>query len=115
MVRLLPSGPDPVPTVGAFGLPSGRHPAAAGLEGRGFTGFSEACVGPRRDAQVFGPALSTCRSAGANPAGLVPASRRVAIALDGEGRPEWGLLFRLAVRGWVDAGLDKDGRGGKLC
>jgi len=78
-VRLLPSGPDPVPAVGPFGLPSGRHPGSAGLEGRGFTVLRRLVSDPDATLQVFGSALSTCREAGANPASLVPACRRVAI------------------------------------
>lgn len=53
---------------------------------------------PDATLQVFGPALSTCRGAGANPADLVPAYRRVAITLGGEEVAETGLLFSVTVR-----------------
>ncbi len=36
-VRLLPSGPDPVPASKAFGVPSGTIPATDHLRGQGFT------------------------------------------------------------------------------
>ena len=57
-VRLLPSGPDPVPASKGFVLPSGRHPPTAHLGGQGFTvrqGLD--WYGPRQPRKGFGCAI----------------------------------------------------------
>jgi hypothetical protein len=98
-VRLLPSGPDPVPASKAGRPPSGGVPATAGLRGRGFNGT---CGGlhqtPVDTDRGSAAPLWACAKGSAHPPHLVPAYHRDANVATGASRATKGSLLRELAR-----------------